>query len=90
MATVKTYAGHLRARYRVIARKLGVIVASGPKEDRVRDLAMFMLLGVLIKTLVDAGVITDAQLLAALDDARDDFYPDEPHDPPDDPDTPVP
>jgi hypothetical protein len=82
MATVKTYVTQLQNRQIVIARKFGCDIAQADKQTRVLNLSVLALLAVVIKTLVDKGVITDAELLATLDAARDDTYPDEPMEPP--------
>lgn len=82
MASVKQYINQLGNRQRGIARKLGADITQRDKADRVANLALLALLAVLIKTLVDAGVVTDAALIATLDAARDDEWPDEPIEPP--------
>lgn len=85
MATIKQYVTQLRGRQEVIARKLGCDITRSGKSDRVQQLADLVLLAVLIKTLVDKGVITDAELIATLNAARDDAYDDEPIEPPPEP-----
>lgn len=82
MATVKQYVTVLQQREFVIARKLGSDVRRADKGDRVLNTAILILLSVLIKTLVDKGVITDGELSATLDGARDDIWDDVPRDPP--------
>lgn len=82
MATVKQYTQQIRNRQTVIARKLGCDINQSDKKTRVVNLALIVLIAVLVKTLVDKGVITDADLAATLDAARDDAYDDEPIDPP--------
>lgn len=82
MATVKQYLVQLRQRQDAIARKFGADVSRAGKSARVLNLSLLCLLAVLIKTLVDKGVLTDAELVATLDAARDDAYPDEPVEPP--------
>lgn len=78
MATVKQYVSALSNRQQVIAAKYGSDVTSAPKPARVLNKSLLVLLAVLVKTLVDKGVITDADLNATLDAARDDTYDDEP------------
>lgn len=82
MATVKQYVQQLRDAQRVIARKFGVDVYLTDKQTRAIVLSGLCLLAVVIKTLVDKGVITDADLKATLDAAKADLYPDEPVEPP--------
>ena len=77
MATVKQYIVALRQRQDVIAKKLGCVISQEPKGARVINISLLALLSVLIKTLVDKGVITDAELVATLQAAADDVWPDE-------------
>ena len=82
MATVRQYMGQMRAAERTIGRKMGVDLASTSKELRVAMLAVTAMIAVLMRALFVAGVITDAQLQAALDAAAADLYDDEPLEPP--------
>lgn len=82
MATVKQYVQQVRDAQRAIARKFGCDVYATDKQTRVAILSVLCLLAVLIKTLVDKGLITDAELKATLDAAAADAYPDEPTEPP--------
>lgn len=82
MATVKQYIQALRDRQIVIARKFGTDVTRIDMQARVLNLALLALLAVLIKTLVDKGLITDAELTATLNAARDDGYDRESGEPP--------
>jgi hypothetical protein len=82
VATLAAYVQALRDRQVVIARKLGSDVSRSDKQTRVLNLSVLTLLATVIKTLVDKGVITDAELLATLDTARDGAYADEPAEPP--------
>jgi hypothetical protein len=61
-----------------VGRKMGVDMAGTPKELRVGLLALAAVLAVLIKTLVDQNVITDAQLQDGLDALELDPQDDEP------------
>lgn len=81
MATVKAYVTALSNRQQVIAMKYGADITRTSKTTRVAVRSVLVLLAVVIKTLVDKGVITDAELTATLDAARDDAYDDEPVDP---------
>lgn len=76
--TVKQYIQALRNRQNLIAKQFGCDITGGEKPTRVANLALLVLLAVLIKVLVDKGIITDAELSTALDLARDDNWPDEP------------
>lgn len=62
----------------MIARKFGSNLDGAGKQTRILNLALLTLIAVLIKTLVDKGLITDAELTATLNAARDDLYADEP------------
>ena len=77
MTTVKQYVVALRQREEVIARKMGCLTSQEQKGARILNLSLLVLLSVLIKTLVDKGVITDAELVATLQTAADDIWPDE-------------
>jgi hypothetical protein len=82
VATVAQYVTQMRNRQDIIARKLGSDIAGADKGTRVVNLAILILLAVVIKVLVDKNLITDAELLAALNQARDDTWPEEPLEPP--------
>ncbi len=82
MATVKQYVTNMLDVEQKIARKLDSDISQLPKDLRVLNLAVLMLIAVLIKTLTDNGVISDAQLQATLAAARDDTYWREPDQPP--------
>jgi hypothetical protein len=82
MATVKQYVNALQDRQQVIARKFGTNPRGADKQTRAINQSILVLLAVLIKALVDKGVVTDAELTAVLNNARDDFYDDEPVQPP--------
>ncbi|HET6214915.1 MAG TPA: hypothetical protein VFE14_18755 [Micromonosporaceae bacterium] len=82
MTTIATYVQQMRDRQAVIARKLGADIGQVDKQTRVQNVATLVLIAAVIKTLVDKGVITDAELLATLNAARDDVYTDEPAEPP--------
>lgn len=84
MATVKQYMGQMRAAERAVGRKMGVDLAHAGKELRVAMLAVTAMIAVLMRALFVAGVITDAQLQAALDAAAADVYDPEPLEPPED------
>ena len=82
MATVKQYVTALSNRQQIIAMKYGTDLTRTSKGTRVAIKSVLVLLAIVIKTLVDKGVVTDAELTATLDAARDDAYDDEPVDPP--------
>ena len=81
MPTVKQYVTALSNRQQSIAMKYGADVTRTSKTTRVAIKSVLVLLAVVVKTLVDKGVVTDAELTATLDAARDDAYDDEPVDP---------
>lgn len=76
MATVKAYVVAMRKAQRGIAVKLGSSLED--KRAQVIVASCLALQGVLIKLLVDKGVVTDAELQAALDAAEAAAYEDEP------------
>lgn len=78
MATVKQYVAALEQRQEVIAVKFGSDMTRAAKPLRVLNKSLLVLLAVLVKTLVDKGVITDQDLNTTLNSARDDAYDDEP------------
>jgi hypothetical protein len=82
MTTLAVYVQQMRDRQAVIARKLGSDIGQVDKQTRVQNLSLLVLLAAVIKTLVDKGVMTDAEILATLNAARDDVYTDEPVQPP--------
>jgi hypothetical protein len=85
VASVKTYLNTMLAVEQKIAVKLDSDISQLGKEFRVLNLAILAVIAVIVKTLTDAGVITDAQLQATLAAARDDTYwrePDEAPPPP--------
>jgi hypothetical protein len=80
MATLQQYVTQMRDRQLVIARKLGCNVTRIRKPERVLNLASLVILAAVVKALTDKGVMSDAELLAALNSARDDDWDDEPGD----------
>lgn len=82
MATVKQYVTQLRGIQQNVAVKYGADVTQLDKQHRVLNLSVLALLAVLIKTLTDNAIITDAELLSVLNAAGADTYPDEPVQPP--------
>jgi hypothetical protein len=76
MATVKAYVAAMRAAQQGVAAKLGSSLAD--KRTQVTVTSVLAVQAVLVKLLVDKGVVTDAELQAALNTAQGDAYPDEP------------
>lgn len=76
--TVKQYIRAMWTRQEVMARRMGCDITASGKSTRVLNLSLVALVAVLVKVLVDKGVITDSELTAALNAARDDDYDDEP------------
>lgn len=81
MATVKQYTTRLRSAHERIALKLGTDMVSAPKELRVAVTGGLVLLAVVVKTLVDKGVVTDAELNATFTAVEEALYDDEPANP---------
>jgi hypothetical protein len=82
MATIPTYVNQMLTRQRAIAKRLGCDIRQADKPTRVLNLALLVMLAVVVKTLVDKGVITDQELMGTMDAARDGIYDDEPIEPP--------
>ena len=76
MATVKQYVVNMRNAQQTVAMKLGSSLAD--KRSQVLVTSVLAIQAVLIKLLVDKGVVTDAELATALNTALNDTYPDEP------------
>ena len=70
MTTVKQYVTQMRGIQRNIAIQYGSDVSQLDKQTRVLNLSVLALLAVVIKTLTDNAVITDAQLQAVLNAAE--------------------
>jgi hypothetical protein len=66
VASVKQYTIKIWQAQKKIAAALGTDITTGGVADRARAISSDAVLAILIKTLTDAGVITDAQLNAAL------------------------
>jgi len=76
MATVKAYVVAMRTAQQGVAIKLGSSLSD--KRTQVMVTSVLAIVGVLVKLLVDKGVLTDQELQAALNTAQADGYPDEP------------
>lgn len=83
MATAKQYASQVFDVQRAIARKMGMTLAQESKGVRVLVKSTSIVIGVLMKLLVDKAVLTNAELTGAFAFVNDDTYPDEPIVPPD-------
>lgn len=81
MTTIPQYVKRMRDAQWDIARKLGVDMSHANKEMRVLMLSNLVITAVITKTVVDQGLITDAQLKATLDNLRQAAYTDEPPEP---------
>lgn len=78
MASVSTYVTRMRAAQRTIGRKVGCDVGTLEKQFRILNVAILYVIAIVVKTLTDQGVITDAQLNATLDAAAAADYDEEP------------
>lgn len=80
MTTVRQYVSSLRSVARTVGRSLGLDVGFLNREDRVQLNLITAMNCVLIKLLVDQGVLTDAQVTAAYTAFLNDpnAYPDIP------------
>lgn len=64
MATLVQYLQQLRAMHRATARKLGMDLQAQDVGDRILTASAGAVIAVIVKTLVDKGVITDDDLAA--------------------------
>jgi hypothetical protein len=81
VTTLKTYAGWINQAAAAVASKIGVSIAGASKTERVQARVTTGLIAGLVKLLVDKGVITDAEVQAALSIYGNDSYSTEPIDP---------
>lgn len=84
MTTARQYVAHMWARQRQIAIMLGSDLGMSGKDVRVSNKAGMALLAVVVKTLVDKGVIADQDVLDTLEAAKAELWPEEPWQPPGD------
>ena len=82
VTSIPQYVNFMQTRQQIIATKMGSDPARTDKQIRVFNLALLILIACIVKTLVDKGVISDADILATLNTARDAAYADEPIVPP--------
>jgi hypothetical protein len=82
VASLPVYVDQLWERQKRIARRLGSDITQATKPERVLNRSLLVLLAAVIKTLTDKGIITDGDLIATLNTARDAGYDDEPAVPP--------
>lgn len=86
MTTIVQYVNQLRQRQRLISTGLGVNLGGMAAEPRVVLTLSNASLAVIVKILVDKGVITDAEVIAALNAAMAEVFTPEPGQP--EPDVP--
>jgi hypothetical protein len=78
MTTLQTYTGWLTQAARAVARKLGISLATSSKETRVVARIMIGMNAAIVKTLVDKGIVTDAEVQTLLSAYAGDTYVAEP------------
>lgn len=78
MATVRQYQQKLWKYGTFVCVKMGVDPDGSDKTTRVMTKATLTLMAVILKLIVDKGLITDGELDAAYIAAGNDLYPDEP------------
>lgn len=81
MATFRQYVGQLWATQREIASRLGSDLSTAEKRTRVVDQSLLAVVAIVVKALVDKGVITDQDLGAARNAVLGENWPEEPDDP---------
>lgn len=74
MTSIEQYTKIMRDAQVDVARKLGMSLAYADKQSRVLALSALTVQAVLVKTLVDKGVLTGAELLAAINTVRSPSY----------------
>ena len=82
MTTVKAYIQTMRAAQNAVAPQLGSDMTRADLGVRARNTSVLAMIAVLMKTLTDNAVITDAQLQAVLNAAVADVYAQEAQQPP--------
>lgn len=65
MATIKQYAVQLWQTHKTVCQKFGVDVSTSDSRTRTMIVSEDVMLGTLMKILVDKGLITNAELTAA-------------------------
>lgn len=70
MSTIPQYVKIMRDAAWDIAERFGVDITQEPKASRAELLSLLAVQSVLIKALVDKGVITDTELLTAVNAMR--------------------
>lgn len=78
MTSVRTYIAQMEERQYQIGLALGCDLSHADKQTRVLNKALLAMIAITMKTLVDQGVITDAQLVATLNAALAENFPDLP------------
>lgn len=63
---LRSYVLQMADVQQAVARQFGYDIRYGPVEERVVTLVVDLTIGTVVKLLVDAGVITNTQLAAAL------------------------
>lgn len=77
MATVRQYVTQMRGTMNTVATQMGVDVTRTDKQARVTVTCLLAIIAVVVKTLVDKGVISNAELQATLDGAVGEVWPPE-------------
>jgi hypothetical protein len=80
VATIRQYVNQLWNVQQAIARQLGFDLNHGELRDRAIVLSSNLTSAVILKTLVDKGVITDADLQASMDGVKRAKYKQQPND----------
>lgn len=81
MTSVPQYLAVLRAAQNKVAKRMGVDFSTADKGTRVLVESNLAMTAVVVKALVDHGVITDQELLATVAALRATPYPNEPVEP---------
>ena len=76
MATVGQYVNQLLTQQRALAKRLGADLGRADKQTRVLNMANLVLAAIIIKVLVDKGVISNADLQAGLATAQAEIWDD--------------
>jgi hypothetical protein len=74
MASLEQYVKIMRDAQVDVARRLGMDLSYADKQSRVAALSALTVQAVLVKALVDKGVLTNAELQAAINTIRSPAY----------------
>jgi len=78
VTTVKQYTTRLRSGVQKVALRFGTDLNGSTKTLRAVVMGVLVMIAVVVKTIVDKGVVSDAELLATFQAAEDEAQDGEP------------